>query len=378
VFTWFERLVDPYPAAAPAPPPAGFLRFLWACSEGTRPYIALMTLLTAGIGAFEALLFSMMAHVVDWLANVPPAGCWARDGGTLALLSAVLVGSIALAALQALFKYQALFGNFPMRLRWNFHRLMLGQSMGFYQDEFAGRIATKVMQTALAVRDTWLIVADILVYVVIYFVTMVAVVGGFDAWLLGPFLGWLVLLWMRWYFVPRLGKVAQAGRRALADDRPHHRRLHQHRHRQAVLARPARGHFARAAMQEFLARCYRQMRLVTAFEIVNQVLSVVLIAAIAGRRAVAVDTRRGRRRRGGGGHARWPAAERHLALGDVGDGHAVRAHRHGAGRHGHAVARAACRPARARRRSWSARRGALRECGFAYGGVRAVIDGLDL
>jgi ATP-binding cassette, subfamily B, multidrug efflux pump len=67
-----------------------------------------------------------------------------------------------------------------MRLRWNFHRLMLAQSMSFYQDEFAGRIATKVMQTALAVRDTWMILADILVYVVIYFVTMVAVVGSFD------------------------------------------------------------------------------------------------------------------------------------------------------------------------------------------------------
>jgi ATP-binding cassette, subfamily B, multidrug efflux pump len=51
-------------------------------------------------------------------------------------------------------KHQTLAGNFPMRLRWNFHRLMLGQSMSFYQDEFAGRVAAKVMQTALAVRDT--------------------------------------------------------------------------------------------------------------------------------------------------------------------------------------------------------------------------------
>jgi ATP-binding cassette subfamily B multidrug efflux pump len=75
-------------------------------------------------------------------------------------------------------KYQAVFGNFPMRLRWNFHRLMLGQSMAFYQDEFAGRIATKVMQTALAVRDTWLVFADILTYVLIYFGTMLAVVGA--------------------------------------------------------------------------------------------------------------------------------------------------------------------------------------------------------
>jgi ATP-binding cassette subfamily B multidrug efflux pump len=88
------------------------------------------------------------------------------------------------------------FGNFPMRLRWNFHRLMLGQSMSFYQDEFAGRIATKVMQTALAVRDTWLIVTDILVYVVIYFVTMLAVVGASTAGCCCPsWAGWCCTRW---------------------------------------------------------------------------------------------------------------------------------------------------------------------------------------
>ena len=53
--------------------------------------------------------------------------------------------------------------------------------MAFYQDEFAGRIATKVMQTALAVRETWMIVADILVFVTIYFITIVVLAGGFDA-----------------------------------------------------------------------------------------------------------------------------------------------------------------------------------------------------
>ena len=63
-----------------------------------------------------------------------------------------------------------------MRLRWIFHRNMLSQSLSFYQDEFAGRVATKVMQTALAVRDSWMIVSDILVYLVIYFVTIGLVV----------------------------------------------------------------------------------------------------------------------------------------------------------------------------------------------------------
>ena len=53
-----------------------------------------------------------------------------------------------------------------MRLRWDFHRNMLAQSLSFYQDEFAGRVATKVMQTALAVRDAWMILGDILVFVI--------------------------------------------------------------------------------------------------------------------------------------------------------------------------------------------------------------------
>ena len=120
---------------------------------------------------------------------------------------------------------------------------MLGQSMSFYQDEFAGRVATKVMQTALAVRDTWITATDILAFITIYFVTMLLVVGNFDLWMLAPFLGWLALyaVCLR-YFVPRLGRGRRrTGRRALADDRARHRCVFQHRDRQAVLARESRG-----------------------------------------------------------------------------------------------------------------------------------------
>jgi ATP-binding cassette subfamily B multidrug efflux pump len=226
----------------------------------------------------------MMAHVVDLLSKVQPAQLWAAQSGTLVLLGGVLVGSIALAALQALFKYQAVFGNFPMRLRWDFHRLMLEQSMSFYQDEFAGRIATKVMQTSLAVRDTWLIVTDILVYVVIYFVTMVGIVGAFDPWLTLPFLGWLLFyIAALWYFVPRLGRVAQAqadarslmtGRITDAYTNIATVKLFSHGNREAQ--------FARGAMEEFMVTVNSQMRLVTSFEVAIQTLSVALVAATAG------------------------------------------------------------------------------------------------
>ncbi|HEX4509556.1 MAG TPA: multidrug ABC transporter ATP-binding protein, partial [Burkholderiaceae bacterium] len=176
MFAYFERLFTPYPPAEPATPPRGLFAFMWACSEGMRAFVLAMTLLTAVIGVFEALLFAMLGRVVDWLGVLPPAQLWDHERSKLLLLAAVLVASPALVGLQALLKYQTLFANFPMRLRWNFHRLMLAQSMSFYQDEFAGRVATKVMQTSLAVRDVIMTFTDILVYVGICFTTMVAVV----------------------------------------------------------------------------------------------------------------------------------------------------------------------------------------------------------
>jgi len=283
VFQRFERLVAPYPEALPPPPPRKLLAFMWRNSEGLRGWLLLLTLLTAAIGAFEALLFSMMAHIIDLLGKTPPASFFSAHGGTLWMLGGVLLLSIAFAALQALVKYQGIFGNFPMRLRWNFHRQMLEQSMSFYQDEFAGRIATKVMQTALAVRDVWLIFADILIYVAIYFVTMVGIVGAFDAWLVTPFLIWLVLYAVALcFFVPRLGRVAQAqadarslmtGRITDAYTNIATVKLFSHSQREAG--------FARNAMQEFMVTVHGQMRLVTGFEIVNQTLSVLLLGGSA-------------------------------------------------------------------------------------------------
>jgi ATP-binding cassette subfamily B multidrug efflux pump len=284
LFRYFENLVSPYPNTPPPPLPHGFFAFLWACARGVRRYIAAMTLFTAVIGVFEALLFSVLGHVVDWLAKVEPSRLWTEQRGHLMLLAAVLAGSIALIGLQSLLKQQALAGNFAMRLRWNFHRNMLAQSLSFYHDEFAGRVAAKLMQTALAVRDTWMILADILVFVVIYFVTIALVVGNFHLWLLVPFMGWLAIYLVAiGYFVPRLGAVAmaQADARSMMTGRITDAytnittvKLFSHTQREAS--------YVQSAMAEFLQTVYRQMRMVTGFEIVNHALSMGLIASTAG------------------------------------------------------------------------------------------------
>ncbi|WP_238446744.1 ABC transporter ATP-binding protein [Azohydromonas australica] len=281
---FFERLVDPYPDGPPPAPPKSFFAFLWACSRGMRPWLLGMTLLTAVIGAFEALLFGMLGRMVDWLAGVPASELWAREKWSLLGLAAILLFSPLVVALQTAFKHQTLAGNFPMRLRWNFHRRMLGQSLAFYQDEFAGRVATKVMQTALAVREAWFTLGDILVFVTIYFVTVVVVAGAFDLRLVWPFAAWVLCYGLAlWYFVPRLGKVskAQADARSLMTGRITDAytniatvKLFSHAQREAG--------YVRSAMQEFMLTVHGQMRLVSGFEIVNHTLSMALIGSTAG------------------------------------------------------------------------------------------------
>src|SRR3546814_11395386 len=88
---------------------------------------------------------------------------------------------------------QTIFGNYPMLARWLSHRWLLGQSMSFFQDEFAGRVAQKVMQTALAIRETVTKLMDVLVYVIVYFRGAMLLLGQADPWLTAQLLAWLAL-----------------------------------------------------------------------------------------------------------------------------------------------------------------------------------------
>ncbi len=284
MFNYFEKKLYPYPDIEERVPSKGFLTFVWEATSGVRRYLVAMTLLTAAIGAFEALFFAILGKIVDWLSRIPPALLWEQEQTTLLLFAGLLAVSPVLVGLQNLFKHQVLGGNFPMRLRWNFHRLMLNQSMNFYQDEFAGRVAAKVMQTALALRDVCFILGDILVYVTIYFFTLVLVVGNFSGWLSLPFLGWFILYAAALrFFVPRLSRVSQsqADARSLMTGRISDAytniatvKLFSHAGREAG--------YARSAMQDFLKTVYKQMQLVTSFEVVNQTMGALLIISATG------------------------------------------------------------------------------------------------
>ncbi|WP_085677400.1 MULTISPECIES: ABC transporter ATP-binding protein [unclassified Pseudomonas] len=285
MFRAFERWLDPFPPDEVPPPPVGLLRFLWACTRGARGYILALALFSAGVSIYEAWLFSFLGQVVDLLSH------WQAGGGVSAEESRVLWGvgllliaSIVLVALRTLMQHQVLAINLPLRLRWDFHRLMLRQSLSFFSDEFSGRVTTKVMQTALAVREVLFTVIEIVPGIGVYFIAIIALAGGFAAKLMLPFIAWLALFGLAMlYFVPRLGKVGQeqaharssmTGRVSDAYTNITTVKLFSHSRREA--------HFARAAMEDFKQTGFRQMRLVSQFEIVNQALVVGLIFGAGG------------------------------------------------------------------------------------------------
>ena len=211
MFRFFERLVNPFPDEIPKQPPKGMYQFCRYYTQGLEPWLLLMALLTALVAIAEASLFGVLGKVVDWLVASDPE-TFIEDSwlSILAMSILILVVIPILASLHSLVVHQTLMGNFPMSVRWMAHRYLLNQSYGFFQNEFSGRIATKVMQTALAVREAVMKLLDVILFVTVYVVTTLFLVASADFRLCLPLLVWLVLyIALQIFFVPKLKNISQ-------------------------------------------------------------------------------------------------------------------------------------------------------------------------
>lgn len=285
MFRWLERLVDPYPTKnLNQPLPTKFFPFVWQAAYGVRRYLLILVLCTAGAASFEALLYSKIGDLVNWLSKSQPDTFLEQHASNLTLLSIILLANIFFASAQSLIKHQILYSNFPMRLRWRFHNLLMKQSLDFFHNDFAGRLSAKVMQTALAIREFWVILGDMLAYVLIYFVTINIVLGNISPYLVIPLMVWLLLfICAAWYFIPRLSKISksQADARAVMTGRVTDAytniqtvKLFAHAGRESQ--------YAKTSMQEFMVTVYKQMRLGAQYEISILFLSIILYGGVLG------------------------------------------------------------------------------------------------
>ena len=285
MFRFFENRVPPFPDGEPGQPPSRLLPFLVHYSRPMLPWLVAMSLLTAILSVAEVSFFGFMGSLVDRLGQTSPETFWEEQAGRLLLLGGLVVVAFPLLALvQSLIVHQTIFGNYPMLVRWLGHRYLLRQSLKFYQDEFAGRVSQKLMQTALAIRETVMKLMDVFVYVIVYFVGALVLIGQGDWRLVTPLVVWLgayALLLV--YFVPRLRDVAmsQADARAMMTGRI----VDTYTNIQTIklFAHTAREQeYAREAMTDFLATVHRQMRLVTGLTFCLQTVNILLLVAIAG------------------------------------------------------------------------------------------------
>ncbi|MDB1125680.1 ABC transporter ATP-binding protein [Vibrio algarum] len=284
MYKFFEGLTKAFPNEEPTQPPKTVFAFCRHYTRGFEIPLLLMASLSTIVAIIEVSLFGFMGRLVDLLSSSNPETFLDENSGVLWVVGLVLLLVMPiLVTIYSLLIHQSLLGNYPMSIRWMAHRYLLKQSLSFYQDDFAGRVATKVMQTSLAVRETVMKTADVFVYVIVYFTSIVVMLAQADWRLMLPMLVWLAAyIGIQIYFVPKLKSVAseQADARSTMTGRIVDSytniatvKLFSHSKRETK--------YAEEGMDGFLDTVYRQMRLVTGFNISVEIANYFLVFSIA-------------------------------------------------------------------------------------------------
>ncbi len=284
MFKRFEGFTEPFPKSTPNQPPSGIFAFLRHYTRGYEKPLIIMSLMSTIVAIVEVMLFGAMGQLVDWLSTSNPETFLQDNRADLIFYGVLLLVVMPLlVVIYSLLVHQTLLGNYPMSIRWLAHRYLLNQSLNFYQDDFAGRVATKVMQTSLAVRETVMKSMDVFVYVTVYFTSMVVMLAAADWRLMIPMIVWLlVYIAIQIYFVPKLKDVAseQADARStmtgrIVDSYTNIQTVKLFSHSQRETQ------YAEQGMKGFLNTVYRQMRLVTGFDVAVEISNYILVFSVA-------------------------------------------------------------------------------------------------
>ncbi|WP_282131597.1 ABC transporter ATP-binding protein [Pseudoalteromonas aliena] len=284
MYRLFEKMTKAFPEHQPTQPPSTLFAFCRHYTKGMELSLVLMSISAAMLAILEVSLFSYMGQLVDWLTAYTPETLFVEQKSELVKMAVMLLVVLPVVVFfHSAILHQALLGNYPMSIRWLAHRYLLRQSVSFYQNEFAGRIATKVLQTSLAVRETVTKLLDVLMYIVVYFGSMVFLVAEADWRLMIPLLVWLALyICVQLYFVPRLKKIAssQADARSemtgrIVDSYTNISTIKLFSYTQRE------EQYAKQSMDVFLQPVYKQMRLVTSLNFVIQTLNYLLVFSVA-------------------------------------------------------------------------------------------------
>jgi ATP-binding cassette, subfamily B, multidrug efflux pump len=283
---WFENLIPPFTCGVPSQPPSQLRAFYWHFVKPIWPYW--LGLLGTGFVAalIEVSFFAYLGQIVDLMRTAATPSRFFEDHGLFLLWIAfiALIARPLVFGLDEAIKNQAIAAPVTSRIRWETHRYVLRQSLNFFQNDFAGRIANKIMQTAPSLRESLAQMFDALWFVVIYTSSALVLFGQADWRLTLPIVGWIILyIFVIGHFVPRV--KARAAATAEARSTLTGRIVDSYTNVMTVklFAHADReDEYAREAFSEHLDIYQRQLRMITTMNLVIWITNGLLIVSSGG------------------------------------------------------------------------------------------------
>ncbi|WP_165676543.1 ABC transporter ATP-binding protein [Metapseudomonas otitidis] len=285
MFRRFERLIDVFRPAPDNTPPRSVLRFYLHYLRQVWPVFAALLVVGLIVALIEVAMFSFLGRIVDLAQSTPAGELFSAHGHELLWMAVVtLLLRPLFNALHDLLVNQSINPSLTNLIRWQNHRYVLKQSLGFFQNDFAGRIAQRIMQTSNSLRDSAVQAVDALWHVLIYAVSALVLFAEADWRLMIPLLLWIAgYIAALWYFVPRvkLRAVATSDSRSrlmgrIVDGYTNITTLKLFAHTSLE------EQYAREALSEQVHRVQQTNRMVTGMDVVITILSSVLIVGTTG------------------------------------------------------------------------------------------------
>ncbi|VXC36527.1 Uncharacterized ABC transporter ATP-binding protein HI_1051 [Pseudomonas sp. 9AZ] len=280
LFRHFEHLIDVFKASPDIEPPAGMLAFYAYYLRQVWPLMLAVLVVGFVAALIEVALFSFLGQLIDMTQNTPSGEFFEQHQHTLLwmLLVALVIRPLVF-GLHNLLTHQTINPGLTNLIRWQNHSYVLKQSLSFFQNDFAGRIAQRIMQTGPSLRDSAMQVVDALWHVLVYAVSALYLFAAADLRLIAPLLLWIVgYCAALWYFVPRIKERSAAASTArskvmgrVVDGYSNITTLKLFAHTQVE------EHYAREAMQELLGKVRLQSRIITTLDFLITCLNGMLI-----------------------------------------------------------------------------------------------------
>ena len=286
MFRFFEELVDPYtPYQETDTPPKRLFPFLRAYAEPFRAVFWVTGALSVIVAAVEIWLISYLGRLIDILQSGTPSEVWA-DSGTELILVALFILTLrpAVHVLQVMLLNNTILPNFGTLVRWRAHRHVLRQSVGWFEDDFAGRIANRIMQTPPAAGEVVFQLFDAITFAIAYIIGAIILLGDADMRLILPLMVWLIpYLFLLAWVVRRIGPASEASSNArsvvtgrVVDSYTNIHSVKMFAHHDSEIA------YAKDAIENARRTFQHEMRLYTLMDVVLMVLNGVLIVGVVG------------------------------------------------------------------------------------------------